>query len=92
MITEIKNLNELKEFLNTLSDHDLQQPIMLEHGEVQPNVKIRQAVIADESWYANMEDYDDSGNLKTLQEVHGDTVSLDTYRVITPKGMIYFTD
>ena len=92
MTTEIKNFKELKDFLNIMPDNDLQQSILLEYGEMQPNVKIRKIVVTDENWYAHIDDYDDCGNLSELQLQHGESLMIEDYRVIMRKGMVYFTD
>ncbi len=83
-------LKELKEFLITLNDEQLSQPIYILKDD-DPIHAIEEAGIQKEDIYCNIADNEDCGSMKDLKEIHGDDFNESEYKLSwLKKGTIFF--
>ena len=86
-------LKSLKEFLNTLTPEQLEQPV-----NVSLDDDIAQELsgheIVDEDIYVHKHDECDIGTMEELEEYNPEEFNsegyMDNYKVTTPKGTIFF--
>lgn len=90
-IQSVKYLRDLKEFLNSLTEDQLVQPIKIEFEE-SPFLYARKIVVTTKDFYVNMFDSEDFGTLEELQEIHKENFELTDYRIHESAGTIYLTD
>jgi hypothetical protein len=84
----ITTLADLKNFLETLSDEDLEQPARIA-GNDGPDSFISNAGETFTDVWMNKHDSDDHGSLDDLKAYHED-FEIDDYRKIASRGEIYF--
>lgn len=88
IIKKLANLRDLKYFLNDLDEQHLSQPITVVFEE-SPWLYAKEIVITSEDFYVNIDDSEDCGTYKELEEIHGRDFDVINYKVIEPAGTIY---
>lgn len=86
---EIKTLNDLKEFLNSLSDEQLSKPAIIANVD-EPFIYLTAASVCKETFYVHYDENEDQGPLETLKEVHGDEFDIEDYEVLFAAGDVHF--
>lgn len=81
----MKTWNELKEFIETLTDEQKARKVNVLIGDDSMGKDI-DIFLTEEDIYQNVEDDEDCGPLKELMDVHGEDFNESDYPLITKKG------
>jgi len=82
--------NDLKNFIPTLSEDQLQQEVLI-NLEDEP-VKRVEPEILDEDIYQSIDEPEEGGTLTDLKEALGDEFNIDEFRISFPKGTVILTE
>jgi hypothetical protein len=81
-------LDDLKDFLDTLTEDQLQQPILLA-DEDDPVRNIYPSISEDDLYY-NSDEPGDCGTLAELKDIWGNDFHQEEYTISFPKGTVLF--
>lgn len=77
---------QLREFIDTLTPEELEQPASAFVEDEQYAVPLAEPFRMEKDIYVNVDDDDDSSTLEELKLAHGDEFDPANYRLATPKG------
>lgn len=77
---------DLKDFVNEVSPEFENDEVVVLLDDDGDSINISNAAILDEDIYGNVNDIEDAGSLEDLKEIHGDSLNMDDYTIIAPKG------
>lgn len=90
-INETYKLADLKEFLSTLSEEQLQQPVRIasQHSKNGELEEMEGHFINPCDIYLSLRDKRDCGALADLKNIHGENFREEDYKLSTPEGIIF---
>lgn len=77
---------ELKDFVNSLSEDQLVRPAHILFQDETSARPLLEPFVSLQDVYRNTEDSEDCATLKELEEAHGADFNKQLYRIATPKG------
>jgi hypothetical protein len=89
-MSEAKTYRELKEFVNSLTEDQLNLPVIVEMADW-PSMQVEDLAIQDEDFYIYDGDWEDSGTLELLKECHeDDEFDIELCTLVSEKGTPVF--
>ena len=82
------NYEDLKDFLETLSEDQLKQKMMISIEE-EPVKLIYPSILTDDIYY-DIDDHENCGTIEELKECNGSDLDINNYKISFLKGTVLF--